>query len=275
MLWLGYSKQRTCEFLTLNRISALRSCCLLKLLNHRFADFFFLIIFWKNCKKRQIVITLKPGDLYPVIALSKRPHDKIRALLYGFFVLFFITFFLPSVCVLLGSVSVKFYSVRYCSDLCLSSAMHLSMTCYTLYIHWFYLTTFGVCLLCRAEAVCSVFWWHGIPSRVLAASKDVSFVLWEAYKMSKHSFPSSSVAILREGRCRLRRAFQENLISSVAYSILGDRATQNAGKSVRNVLGNTRCKLYSFWCPRESFCCCGWWSNFRKKCDCCGLGKCY
>lgn len=48
--------------------------------------------------------------------------------------------------------------------------------------------------------------------------------------MSKHSFPSSSVAILRDGRCRLRRAFQENLISSVAYSILGDRATQNAGK---------------------------------------------
>lgn len=240
MLWLGYSKQQTCEFPTLNRISALRSCCLWQLLNHRFPDF-FLIIFWKNRKKWQIVITLKPVDMFPVIALSKWPNNKAEPCCTFFFMYLF-----SSLCVLLWSVfSVKFYSVRYCSDLCLSSAMHLSVTCYTLYIHWFYLTTFGVCLLRRAEAVCSVFWWHGIPCRVLAASKDVSFVLWEAYKMFEHSFPSSSVAILRDGRCRLRRAFQENLISSVAYSILGDRATQNAGKSVRNVfIGNTHYKLY-------------------------------
>lgn len=90
MLWLGYSKQRTCEFLTLNRVSSLRSCCLWQLLNHRFPDF-FLIIFWKNRKKRQTVITLKPGDLFPVIALSQWPHDKRRALLYVF--LFFMYLF--------------------------------------------------------------------------------------------------------------------------------------------------------------------------------------
>lgn len=43
----------------------------------------------------------------------------------------FIIYFSLSLCVPLGCVSVRFYSVRYCSDLCLSSAMHLSVTCYT------------------------------------------------------------------------------------------------------------------------------------------------
>lgn len=42
-----------------------------------------------------------------------------------------IIYFSLSLCVPLGCVSVRFYSVRYCSDLCLSSAMHLSVTCYT------------------------------------------------------------------------------------------------------------------------------------------------
>lgn len=51
--------------------------------------------------------------------------------------------------------------------------------------------------------------------------------------MSEHSFPSSSVAILWDVLRCLRHAFQENLISSVAYSILGERATQKAGKILK------------------------------------------
>lgn len=93
MLWLGYGKQHTCEFLTLNRISALRSCCLWQLLNRRFPDF-FSYYFWKNRKKWQVVISLKAGDTFPVIALPKWLCDKSQALLYVFFLC---AFFLPSV----------------------------------------------------------------------------------------------------------------------------------------------------------------------------------